>query len=183
VKILIIGGLAAAMAATVSASAAEQPIAVTPPPVKVLERPLAAAPVETRTVTAPARVAVLERPAPAADTDTQPVKVSRARTAKVRTKDRAPRTVSPGLESIRKCIVKRESEGQYTVRNKTSSAAGAYQFVIATSNEAARRMQRSDLIGVPASQWSRRDQDRAFYVIWNNGRGRAHWAGGRWACW
>lgn len=53
-----------------------------------------------------------------------------------------------------------ESRDDYTAENQRSSAAGAWQMIQSTSDEAARRMGRADLIGVTASQWSRVDQDR-----------------------
>lgn len=85
-------------------------------------------------------------------------------------------------EGVRKCIVKRESEGYYRVVNRSSGAAGAYQFMLGTSNAAARRMGRPDLVGRRANTWTRFEQDKAFWVMWNHGRGRGHWAGGRWHC-
>ena len=79
-------------------------------------------------------------------------------------------------------MVKRESEGHYNVVDPSGTWFGAYQFAMGTSNEAARRMGRRDLVGVPANQWSRSEQDAAFYVIYQGGAGRGHWAGGRYAC-
>ena len=86
-------------------------------------------------------------------------------------------------EGIRKCIVKRESNGYYGVENPTSTAAGAYQFLISTSNYVAREIGRPDLIGVPASRWTRWEQDKGFWRLWNHGVGRGHWAGGNYSCW
>lgn len=85
-------------------------------------------------------------------------------------------------ESVRRCIVRRESNGYYRVENRSSSAAGAYQFLLSTSNYVARKMDRRDLVGVPASRWNRLEQDKAFWTLWNHGRGRGHWAGGNYAC-
>ncbi len=89
---------------------------------------------------------------------------------------------SSSTEAFRRCVVKRESEGQYNVVDPSGTWFGAYQFAMGTSNEAARRMGRRDLVGVPANQWSRSEQDAAFYVIYQGGAGRGHWAGGRYAC-
>ena len=89
---------------------------------------------------------------------------------------------SPRYESTRRCIVKRESNGYYRVENRSSSAAGAYQFLQSTSNYVARKMSRGDLVGVPASRWNRLEQDQAFWTLWNHGRGRGHWAGGNHSC-
>jgi len=89
---------------------------------------------------------------------------------------------SSSTEAFRRCVVKRESEGHYNVVDPSGTWFGAYQFAMGTSNEAARRMGRRDLVGVPANQWSRSEQDAAFYVIYQGGAGRGHWAGGRYAC-
>lgn len=88
----------------------------------------------------------------------------------------------PYVEKIRKCLLKRESEGQYSVVDPSKRWFGGYQFAMVTSNTAARRMKRPDLVGVPANKWSPADQDAAFYVIYECGRGRKHWAGGRYPC-
>jgi hypothetical protein len=85
-------------------------------------------------------------------------------------------------ESTRRCIVERESEGQYSVVSSNGTWHGAYQFARGTSDIAARRMDRPDLVGVPASQWDRAEQDEAFWTMWDHGRGAGHWAGGRWSC-
>lgn len=85
-------------------------------------------------------------------------------------------------EKIRRCIVKRESMGYYAVVNRRSGAAGAYQFLRGTSNYVARKMGRNDLVGKSANRWNRLEQDQAFWTLWNNGKGRGHWAGGRYHC-
>jgi hypothetical protein len=92
------------------------------------------------------------------------------------------RGYSDRWEWTRGCIVKRESMGQYNVVDPSGRWFGAYQFDRSTGNTAARRMGRSDLVGTTANHWARRDQDRAFWTIWNNGRGMSAWAGGRWSC-
>lgn len=88
----------------------------------------------------------------------------------------------PHVEKIRKCLLKRESEGRYSIVDPSKRWFGGYQFAMVTSNTAARRMKRPDLVGVPANKWSPADQDAAFYVIYDCGRGRKHWAGGRYPC-
>jgi hypothetical protein len=88
----------------------------------------------------------------------------------------------PNVERVRKCLLKRESEGQYAVVDPLKRWFGGYQFAMITSNTAARRMQRPDLVGIPANKWNPSDQDAAFYVIYDCGRGRKHWAGGRYRC-
>ena len=85
-------------------------------------------------------------------------------------------------EPVRRCIVKRESGGYYRIENRSSSAAGAYQFLQSTSDYVARKMGRRDLVGVPASRWNRLEQDQAFWTLWNRGHGRGHWAGGNYSC-
>lgn len=110
-----------------------------------------------------------------------------AKRAKRAERARAASANSPGrgssaTEAFRRCVVKRESEGRYNVVDPSGTWFGAYQFAMGTSNEAARRMGRRDLVGVPANQWSRGEQDAAFYVIYQGGAGRGHWAGGRYAC-
>lgn len=85
------------------------------------------------------------------------------------------RYYSPAYEGFRRCIVHRESRGDYTARNPRSSAAGAYQFLLSTSNVVARMMDRPDLVGRSASTWPRAAQDEAFYVLYDHGRGVSHW--------
>lgn len=84
-------------------------------------------------------------------------------------------------ERVRRCIVKRESMGHYGVVNRSSGAAGAYQFLPSTARVAKVRMGKSYLSN-HANTWSRADQDQAFWTLWNHGKGRGHWAGGRWSC-
>jgi hypothetical protein len=81
----------------------------------------------------------------------------------------------PGYEATRQCIVNKESTGNYAVVSSNGMYHGAYQFMLGTSDNAARAMGRADLVGVPASQWNRAEQDEAFYTTWNHGAGRGHW--------
>ena len=80
-----------------------------------------------------------------------------------------------GHESTRMCIVGKESGGNYRVVSSNGLWHGAYQFTIGTSNNAAKMMGRSDLVGTPASQWNRAEQDQAFWTTWNHGAGRGNW--------
>jgi len=77
-------------------------------------------------------------------------------------------------ESTRKCIVRKESGGNYGIVG-SGTYFGAYQFSRSTGDATARMMGRGDLVGTPANQWSRADQDQAFWTLWNNGAGRGHW--------
>jgi hypothetical protein len=78
-------------------------------------------------------------------------------------------------ENTRKCIVRKESGGNYGVVSSNGLWHGAYQFTRGTGDAAARQMGRGDLVGIPANQWSRADQDQAFWTIWNHGAGRHNW--------
>lgn len=86
----------------------------------------------------------------------------------------------PAIEKARRRILAREAGGNYGAVNASHTCFGGYQFRLRTSDLAARRMQRPDLVGIPASQWSKEDQDAAFYVIYDRGRGKRNWSrGGR----
>jgi len=90
----------------------------------------------------------------------------------------------PKWELVRRCIVKRESEGQYDVVSHVSSSAGAYQFIKFWRSILAHRLGKPYLANIPINHWSRVDQDHAFWIIWNNGKGRSNWgpAGARYNC-
>lgn len=79
-------------------------------------------------------------------------------------------------EGVRKCIVKRESGGNYGIVSSNGQYHGAYQFSRSTGDVTARKMGRPDLVGTPASQWSRAEQDEGFWTLWNHGAGRSHWS-------
>jgi hypothetical protein len=93
---------------------------------------------------------------------------------------------------IRKCIMYRESRFNYRAQNRTSSAAGAYQFLDSKwrvslthmmMREAVTVSERRDIKALREQNirtWSRYWQDRAFYTAWAHGAGREHWrtAGG-----
>lgn len=96
---------------------------------------------------------------------------------------------SPKWREVRKCIMWRESRYVYTVRNKYSSAQGAYQFLDSKWRDSLVWMMleesnntndflRSDIRALrnkPIAKWSRYFQDRAFYTAWQHGKGKAHW--------
>jgi len=95
---------------------------------------------------------------------------------------RWPGQGDPEVERVRACIAAREGGGSYLSVDASHRWFGAYQFQLATSNEAARRMHRPELVGVPAHRWSPEDQDAAFYLIYDRGKGKGHWAGGGYPC-
>jgi Transglycosylase-like domain len=99
-------------------------------------------------------------------------------------------------ESRRKCIVKRESNGVYDVRSG-NGYFGAYQMTRGLAKGATYRMYATlahevgktaalaitaHLRAVGANHWSRYWQDRAFWTIWNHGKGAGNWAGGSHSC-
>ncbi len=107
----------------------------------------------------------------------------------------------PASEEVRKCIVKRESEGQYDVRGGGgNNYFGAYQMSDALGDGATHMMlkEHKGILGVkqakelmaelrdtPVNQWPRYWQDAAFSTVYNwegPGSGASHWAGGRWYC-
>lgn len=71
-------------------------------------------------------------------------------------------------ETVRRCIVHRESRGLYHVVNPSSGASGGYQFLDRTFHA---------VTGLPgkASDYPKKVQDRAFYKLFANGKGRHHW--------
>jgi len=106
----------------------------------------------------------------------------------------------PATESLRRCIVERESEGHYDVVSPSGSYFGAYQVSRDLARGAtwmmlkehkrlmgARTAKRvlADLRDKPMNRWPRYWQDAAFFTVmnWEGARsGAAHWAGGRWRC-
>lgn len=87
---------------------------------------------------------------------------------------RWPGQGDPKVEKVRKCIRHRESRGNYKVVDKGHRWFGAYQFDPITSNTAAKMMKRPDLVGVFANKWTRKEQDAAFYLVYNRGKGKKH---------
>jgi len=88
---------------------------------------------------------------------------------------------NPRYESVRKCIVHRESRGHYGVVNRYSGAGGAYQLMPPLRRFAAKKMGDPWLANIPANRWSRRQQDNAFYAIVHY-EGLKHWRGGNIRC-
>jgi hypothetical protein len=94
-------------------------------------------------------------------------------------------------EKHRKCIRARESNNFYNAVSASGKYRGAYQFSPALKNGAAWMMQselakwvgaaRAKAIGAqlrkaPMNKWHPYWQDRAFWIIWDKGDGRSHWA-------
>lgn len=106
----------------------------------------------------------------------------------------------PEVEDVRRCIVKRESEGYYDVINPGGNYFGAYQVSRDLAEGVTWMMldEHKELLGVdqaktllaqlretPFNEWPRYWQDAAFSTIYNweyTGSGAFHWAGGRWSC-
>jgi len=81
----------------------------------------------------------------------------------------------PGTDATRRCIMRKESGGNYSIVSKNGTYHGAYQFSRATGDATAKRMGRPDLVGTPVSQWTPAEQDQAFWTLWNHGAGRGNW--------
>ena len=89
-------------------------------------------------------------------------------------------------EPWRRCVMWRESRGDYRARNPSSSAAGAYQFldrawrrslVFMLIREHRREAgEVRSLRAVPIHRWPRYWQDAAFWTVLNDGAGAKHWA-------
>ena len=103
---------------------------------------------------------------------------------------------TPKARHARACIMHRESRNDYTARNTTSSAAGAYQFLdskwrdslvwmmLEESNETNDGLtdEIKALRKMNIAKWSRYFQDRAFYTVWQYGKGKDHWYHGGIKC-
>jgi hypothetical protein len=74
------------------------------------------------------------------------------------------------------CVRHHESRGDYGVINRGSGAAGAYQFMPTTWNNAARAFGRNDLVGVNPSAASPADQDAIAHYVYST-QGARPWTG------
>ena len=98
---------------------------------------------------------------------------------------------SPKHEKIRRCIRARESDNEYGAVSRTGKYRGAYQFSPALKVGAGWMIQKQLrkthgrkvavqtgrlLRSTPMNQWAIYWQDRAFWTIWRDGKGRSHWA-------
>jgi hypothetical protein len=112
--------------------------------------------------------------ATSAPTGERNTRVSRSMTG-IRSSAYIGKYYSARHEGTRKCIVRKESRGNYRVVSRGGSYRGAYQFNAHLARATARKMGRSDLVYKPFNHWSRFDQDKAFWTVWNHGRGRGNW--------
>jgi hypothetical protein len=85
-------------------------------------------------------------------------------------------------EPFRKCVVKRESKGDYQARNPRSSAAGAYQFLANKWRDSLVWMLLPEfganvriLNTVPLHKWPALYQDAAFFTVVATQNGWRHW--------
>jgi hypothetical protein len=74
------------------------------------------------------------------------------------------------------CVRHHESRGNYGVVNRSSGAAGAYQFMPTTWNNAAREAGRGDLVGVSPAAASPTDQDFVAHYVYST-QGARPWNG------
>lgn len=99
----------------------------------------------------------------------------------------------PNREDLRRCLSKIESHHNYRAGGYYR---GAYQFSPALARGVTWMMQPEvrkemgdagvdlvqDLRKTPMNEWNRYWQDRAFWTIWNEGRGKSHWRAGQGRC-
>jgi hypothetical protein len=135
---------------------------------------LLAAPASAAPVPAPTSASASASAPAAAPTRERNPDVSRSMTG-VRSSAYVGTYYDARYESTRKCIVRKESGGNYRIASRSGTYKGAYQFNSSLARSTARRMGRSDLVNKPFNQWSRFDQDKAFWVVWNHGKGRSNW--------
>lgn len=126
-------------------------------------------------VAAPVASAAVVTSAPtSAPTGERNTRVSRSMTG-IRSSAYIGKYYSPRHEGTRKCIVRKESHGNYRVVSRGGTYRGAYQFNPHLARATAKRMGRSDLVNKPFNHWRRFDQDKAFWTVWNHGKGRGNW--------
>ena len=102
----------------------------------------------------------------------------------------------PNKEDRRRCIMDREANNNYRAVSRGGTYRGAYQMNRGLAVATAKRMEKEvrkelgaeaaavarQLRKIPTQQWNRYWQDRAFWTIWQNGKGAFHWRGGAWHC-
>ncbi|MCX7621281.1 MAG: transglycosylase family protein [Acidimicrobiales bacterium] len=87
------------------------------------------------------------------------------------------RSGSSGTNGFLQCVKNRESRGDYGAVNRSSGAAGAYQFMPSTWNATARHAGRPDLVGRNPATVSPADQDAMAMHLYQ-WQGAAPWGGG-----
>jgi len=102
----------------------------------------------------------------------------------------------PNKEDRRRCIMDREANNDYRAVSRGGLYRGAYQMnrrlAVATAKRMANEVRKElgpeaatvarQLTKIPTQQWNRYWQDRAFWTIWQKGKGAFHWRGGAWHC-
>ncbi len=101
---------------------------------------------------------------------------TRTRPAPPRRRAATTQQSSSGGGDFFACVRHHESRGNYGVVNSSSGAAGAYQFMPTTWNNAARDAGRNDLVGVNPAAASPADQDAIAHYVYSTQGGRP-WAG------
>jgi len=95
----------------------------------------------------------------------------------------------PKKEEIRRCIMDREANHNYRAVSAGGLYRGAYQMNRGLARGVTFMMQKEvkkemgpeavavvkQLRKIPTQQWNRYWQDRAFWTIWRNGKGKHHW--------
>ena len=95
----------------------------------------------------------------------------------------------PKKEQIRRCIMDREANHNYRAVSAGGLYRGAYQMNRGLARGVTFMMQKEvkkemgpevvavvkQLRKIPTQQWNRYWQDRAFWTIWRNGKGKHHW--------
>jgi hypothetical protein len=123
---------------------------------------------------APASTATVTSAATSAPTGERNTTVSRSMSG-IRSSAYIGKYYSARHEGTRKCIVRKESHGNYRIASRTGKYRGAYQFNAHLARATAKRMGRPDLAGKNFNHWSRFEQDKAFWTVWNHGKGRGNW--------
>ena len=83
----------------------------------------------------------------------------------------------PKKEGIRKCIMHRESRGNY--RADGSGGSGAYSFIQSTWDHYASLAGFDNAVGVRPNKVRKYVQDAVFWRTFNHGKGKWHWSS-RW---
>lgn len=105
----------------------------------------------------------------------QQLSANKVATASTSRRQAAAQPASGGSDFFA-CVRHHESRGIYSVVNRGSGAAGAYQFMPTTWNNAARDAGRADLVGVNPSAASPADQDAIARYVYTT-QGARPWAG------